>query len=119
VRKLLTESAWQAVRHSPRIRAWFERIAGGADDRRKIAIVAVARKLAVVMGAMPQERRDVAGGGITGTTDDRRDTTPARADGMPARETPTSQDHRSRRGRRDQLPDPARKTWRTPRRAAE
>jgi hypothetical protein len=52
VRKLLTESAWQAVRHSPRIRGWFERIAGDADDRRKIAVVAVARKLAVVMGAM-------------------------------------------------------------------
>lgn len=52
VRKLLTESAWQAVRHSPRIKGWFERITNGAADRRKIAIVAVTRKLAVVMGAM-------------------------------------------------------------------
>ena len=52
VRQLLIESAWQAVRHSPRVKGWFERIAGGADDRRKVAIVAVARKLAVVMGAM-------------------------------------------------------------------
>lgn len=52
VRKLLTESAWQAVRHSPRAKEWFERVTRGSADRRKIAIVAVARKLAVVMGAM-------------------------------------------------------------------
>jgi transposase len=52
VRKVLCESAWQAVRHSPTIKAWFDRITGGDDERRKIAIVAVARKLSVVMGAM-------------------------------------------------------------------
>lgn len=52
VRKLLCESAWQAVRHSPRVKAWFERITGGVPGRRKVAIVAVARKLSVVMGAM-------------------------------------------------------------------
>jgi transposase len=52
VRKLLCESAWQAARHSPRVRGWFERVAGGDRDRRKVAIVAVARKLVVVMGAM-------------------------------------------------------------------
>lgn len=52
VRKLLCESAWQAARHSPRIKGWFERITGGVAGRRKVAIVAVARKLAVVMGAM-------------------------------------------------------------------
>jgi transposase len=52
VRKVLCESAWQAVRRSPTIKAWFDRITGGDADRRKIAIVAVARKLAVVMGAM-------------------------------------------------------------------
>jgi len=52
VRKLLCESAWQAIRHSPTIKGWFERISGADPDRRKIAITAVARKLAVVMGAM-------------------------------------------------------------------
>ena len=52
VRKVLCESSWQAVRRSPTIKAWFDRITGGDEDRRKIAIVAVARKLAVVMGAM-------------------------------------------------------------------
>jgi transposase len=52
VRKLLCESAWQAARHSPRVKGWFERIGGGDPGRRKVAVVAVARKLAVVMGAM-------------------------------------------------------------------
>jgi transposase len=52
VRKLLCEAAWQALRRSPRVKAWFERICGGKPERRKIALVAVARKLAVVMLAM-------------------------------------------------------------------
>ena len=52
VRKLLCEAAWQGVRRSGRMRAWFERIAGGEPGRRKIAVVAVARKLSVVMLAM-------------------------------------------------------------------
>jgi transposase len=52
VRRLLTEAAWQAVRRSPRVRAYFERIAKGAPDRRKIALVATAHYLARVMLAM-------------------------------------------------------------------
>jgi transposase len=52
VRKLLCEAAWQAVRRSPTVKKWFERISGGEAGRRKIALVAVARKLAVVMLAM-------------------------------------------------------------------
>jgi transposase len=52
VRKLLCEASWQAYRRSPRVRTWFERISGGEPGRRKIALVAVARKLAVVMLAM-------------------------------------------------------------------
>jgi transposase len=47
-----SEAAWQAVRRSPKVRAWFERITGDKPGRRKIALVAVARKLAVVMLAM-------------------------------------------------------------------
>jgi hypothetical protein len=49
---MMCETSWQAIRHSPTIKVWFERITGGDDDRRKIAIVAVARKLSVVKGAM-------------------------------------------------------------------
>jgi transposase len=52
VRKLLCEAAWQALRRSPTVRGWFERISGNDAGGRKIALVAVARKLAVVMGAM-------------------------------------------------------------------
>jgi transposase len=52
VRKLLCEAAWQAIRRSETIRSWFDRISAHHSDGRKIAIVAVARKLAVVMGAM-------------------------------------------------------------------
>jgi transposase len=52
VRKMLCEAAWQTIRRSPKIKAWFDRIVGNDPDRRKIAAVAVARKLVVVMGAM-------------------------------------------------------------------
>jgi transposase len=51
-RKLLTEAAWQGVRRSPTIRKFFERIQQGADDRKKIALVATAHYLARVMHAM-------------------------------------------------------------------
>jgi transposase len=52
VRKVLCEAAWQGVRRSPSLKALFERVAGGKADRRKIALVATARHLAVVMAAM-------------------------------------------------------------------
>jgi transposase len=52
VRKLLCEAAWQAVRRSPGLRAFFERVAGGRADRRKLALVATAHKLARAMAAM-------------------------------------------------------------------
>jgi transposase len=52
VRKVLCEAAWQGVRRSPSLKAFFERVAGGKPDRRKIALVATARHLAVAMAAM-------------------------------------------------------------------
>lgn len=52
VRKLLCEAGWQGVRRSGKMRAWFDRISGDEPGRRKIAVVAVARKLSVVMLAM-------------------------------------------------------------------
>jgi transposase len=52
VRKLLVEAAWQAIRHSDDFKAYFERIEAGKPDRRKIALVATANRLARVMGAM-------------------------------------------------------------------
>lgn len=52
VRGLLGEAAWQAIRRSPTVRAYYERIHGGDRDRKKIAIVATAHYLARVTWAM-------------------------------------------------------------------
>lgn len=52
VRKLLCEAAWQGVRRNPTLKAYFERVTGGKPDRRKLALVATAHKLARVMAAM-------------------------------------------------------------------
>jgi transposase len=52
VRRLLVEASWLAVRKSPTVRAYFERIVGDDPDRRKIAIVAVAHYLARVSLAL-------------------------------------------------------------------
>ncbi len=57
VRHLLTEAVWQAVRRSPTVRAYYERIHGGDADRRKIAIVAAAHYLARVMWSMLKHNR--------------------------------------------------------------
>src|SRR5437870_189592 len=47
VRSLLVEIAWASLRHNPWARQTFQRISGGKKSRRKIAIVAVGRKLLV------------------------------------------------------------------------
>jgi transposase len=52
VRKFLCEASWRAVRSSPTLRAYFQRIMGNDPDRKKIALVATAHHLARVMGAM-------------------------------------------------------------------
>ena len=52
VRKLLTEAAWQGIRHCPHLQAFFERIRGDDVQRRKIALVATAHYLVRVMHAM-------------------------------------------------------------------
>jgi len=52
VRRMLCEATWQAIRYSPTTQRYFERIAQGNKDRRKIAIVATAHYLARVMLAM-------------------------------------------------------------------
>lgn len=57
VRQLLVEAAWVGVRRSPTLRRRFERICDGDRDRRKIAVVAMARHLAQVMAAMLRDGR--------------------------------------------------------------
>jgi transposase len=52
VRMLLCEAAWQAVRRSPSMKAFFGRVTHGDPRRKKIALVAAAHKLARAMAAM-------------------------------------------------------------------
>jgi transposase len=52
VRRFLTEAAWQAVRRSPTVRAYFERVRRHDPQRKKIAVIATAHYLARVMYAL-------------------------------------------------------------------
>jgi transposase len=54
VRKMLTEACWKAISGSPQIRAYFERVRRGDQNRKKIALIATAHYLARVMLAMLQ-----------------------------------------------------------------
>ena len=52
VRWLLVESVWRAIQKSPALKAFYERIVGGQNLRKKVAVVATARKLLTIMRAM-------------------------------------------------------------------
>jgi transposase len=52
VRQLVAEAAWQALRRSPTVRAYFERVQRGDPQRKKIALVATAHHLVRVMWAL-------------------------------------------------------------------
>lgn len=52
VRWLLVEAAWRTISKSPALRAFYFRVLRGQKGRKKIAIVAVARKLLGIMRAM-------------------------------------------------------------------
>jgi transposase len=52
VRQLVAEAAWQALRRSPTVRAYFERVQRGDPQRKEIALVATAHHLVRVMWAM-------------------------------------------------------------------
>lgn len=54
VRKLLVEGAWQVIRRSPGMRQRFDRMSHDRPDRRKKALVGVARHLACCMLSMLQ-----------------------------------------------------------------
>lgn len=57
VRHLLTEAVWQAVRRSPTIKAYYQRMQRGDTGRRKIAIVATGHYLSRVMWSMLKHNR--------------------------------------------------------------
>jgi transposase len=52
VRWLIVESAWRVIAHSPAMRGFWMRVMRGQRSRKKIAIVAVARKVLTIMRAM-------------------------------------------------------------------
>lgn len=52
VRWVLCESSWKVVRYSGALKGFYERVKGGQAGRKKIAIVAVCRKLLSIMRAM-------------------------------------------------------------------
>lgn len=52
VRKMLVEAAWRCIEKCPSMRAAFDRIAAGKKERRKIALIAIARRLSRIMLAM-------------------------------------------------------------------
>ena len=52
VRAMLTEAVWQAVRRSPTVKAFQERIQRDEPDRRKISVIATAHYLVRVMWSM-------------------------------------------------------------------
>jgi transposase len=51
-RKMLVESAWRCIDRCEVMREASERIAGGKKDRKKIAVIAIARRLSRIMLAM-------------------------------------------------------------------
>jgi len=52
VRWLLCESSWKSIRKSVALKCFYERVKNGDNKRKKIAIVAVCRKLLSIMRAM-------------------------------------------------------------------
>jgi transposase len=52
VRWVLCESSWKVIRYCPGLKAFYERVMAGQASRKKIAIIAVVRKLLCIMRAM-------------------------------------------------------------------
>jgi len=52
VRWVICESSWKVIRKSKSLREFYERVMAGQQGRKKIAIIAVARKLLSIMRAM-------------------------------------------------------------------
>ena len=52
LRSLLVQVSWLGLRHNPWMREIYERVRRGSDARKKIAIIAVARRLLIRCWAM-------------------------------------------------------------------
>ena len=58
LRSMLVEVAWLGLRTNPWMRQVFERVCRGCPSRRKIAIVAVARRLLIWCWAMMRDEQE-------------------------------------------------------------
>jgi transposase len=58
LRKLLVQASWIGQRYNPWMKETFERIGAGKKERKKKAIVAVARQLLVRLWAMDRDQTD-------------------------------------------------------------
>jgi transposase len=58
LRKLLVQASWIGQRYNPWMKEAFERISGGKKERKKKAVVAVARQLLVRLWAMDRDQTD-------------------------------------------------------------
>lgn len=61
LRKMLVQAAWIGQQTNPWMRETFARVSGGKKERRKKAIVAVARQLFVRLWAMDRDGKDWSG----------------------------------------------------------
>ena len=57
LRSMLVESAWVVWRHNDWAQAWVAKISRGSRARRKIAMVALARKLLTMLWSMLKHNR--------------------------------------------------------------
>jgi transposase len=57
LRSMLVESAWVVWRHTDWAQAWVQKISRGSRARRKIAIVALARRLLTILWAMLRDNK--------------------------------------------------------------
>ena len=77
LRSLLVQVGWIAQRYNPQVREWFAGACKSSASRRKIAVVAVARKLLVLAWVLLRDERDY----------EVRATPPAEQDGDEGRST--------------------------------
>ena len=57
LRSMLVESAWSVHRHNDWAKAWVQKVSRGSRARRKIAIVALARRLLTILWAMLRDNK--------------------------------------------------------------
>lgn len=76
LRSMLVEAAWVVWRHNDWAQAWVTKISRGSKARRKIAMVALARKLLLILWSMLKHNQPFKAPGMPRTTTGTTTTTP-------------------------------------------